>query len=497
MNEKELRAQLAALENQNASFKKQKAMCDKIAALEAENAALGAHLASDADAGETADTQILPAVDVAGAESPTQVMVVRKGSRVRSILVGVLLVLSCLTVAVTGVAWWAHYTLLNTDGYMKVVGPVGKDPEVIRALSDYVAGQVVIATDLQQRTAEALPPKAQFLAGPITGAVNGFIADGTDKVLFTPQAYDLWLEINRVAHEKIVALLRGEATYAYIQGDDVKLDTLPLISQVLVWVDGKLPDALGAEFSPPVIAPGTPPDEATQQISSWIGRPLPADFGQVTLLQNDSLGAAQTAVRWFDALVWVVFVVAIVLIALTVWLSRHRRRTLIELGIGLAVALLLARVIVKQASTAIVADVQGGGGLAAAQDAVNASLGPLTNLTVWVAVIGVIVAVVTWISGRHDLQIAVVKAGKSVVQETQDDAFVPDSPLTSWVENYAQWLRIAGLVAGLVVLLVATSSWLSIAVWVLVVVVYEGAISLIIREWPFGRRQQGGGASVE
>ena len=266
---------------------------------------------------------------------------------------------------------------------------------------------------------------------------------------------------------------------------------------MLVWLDDKLPDALSTEFSPPVITPGTPPEEATQQISSWIGRPLPADFGQVTLLQNDSLGAAQTAVRWFDALVWVVFVVAIVLIALTVWLSRHRRRTLIELGIGLAVALLLARVIVKQASTALVADIQGGGGLAAAQDAVNASLGPLTTLAVWVAVIGVIVAVAAWISGRHDLQIAVVKAGKSVVQKTQDDAFVPDSPLTAWVENHAQWLRIAGLVAGLVVLLVATSSWLGIVVWVLVVVVYEGAISLVIRQWPFGRRQQGGATSAE
>ena len=378
-----------------------------------------------ADAAEqTAVTQVVPAAEGAdgadGGEDTTKVVMVRKGSRLRNILVVVLVVLSCLAVAVTGIAWWAHYTVLNTDGYMKIVGPVGKDPEAIASLSDYIAGEIVSATDLQQRTTDALPPKAQIFAGPITGALEDFIAKGTNKVLSTPQAYDLWLNINEFAHEKIVALLRGDTTYAYIEGSDVKLDTLPLISQVLVWLDGKLPGALGTKFSPPVIAPGTPPDESIQQVSAWTGRTLPADFGQVTLLKNDSLGVAQTAVRWFDTLVWVLLVVSIVLIALTIWLSRHRRRTLIELGIGVAIALILTYVIAKQGSDAIVSDIVGGGGLGAVRDVVNASLEPLTKLTIWIVVIGVIVAVAAWLSGRHDVQVAVVTAGKRVVRAPED-----------------------------------------------------------------------------
>ena len=448
-------------------------------------------VATDGAAAEqTAATQALPAADDG---SPTDVVLVRKGGRARNFLVGVLVVLSCLAVVVTGVAWWAHYTVLNTDGYINLVGPVGKDPQAIKSLSDYVAGQVVTATDLEQRTAEALPPKAQFLAGPITAAVDKFITDGTAKVLSTPQAYDLWIKINTVAHEKIVALLRGDTTSTYIQGNDVKLDTIPLISQVLVWVDGKLPGALGTKFSPPVIAPGTPPDQAIQQVSAWTGRPLPADFGQITLLQSDSLGPAQTAVRWFDTLIWVVLAVAIVLIALTIWLSRHRRRTLIELGIGAAMALILTRVIAKQASTAIVDSLHSGSTVTVLRGVVNAALGPLTTLTIWIVVIGILVAVGAWIAGRRDVQVAVVSAGKRVVQ-TEDDTLAADSPITDWVERYAQWLRIAGLVAGLVVLVVATSSWFAIVVWVLVILVYEGVISLVIRQWPFGRRDKGGSA---
>jgi hypothetical protein len=312
-------------------------------------------------------------------------------------------------------------------------------------------------------------------------------------VLSSPQAYDLWLKVNEVAHEKIVALLRGDTTNAYIQGSDVKLNTLPLISQVLVWLDGKLPGALGTRFSPPVIAPATPPDEAIQQVSAWTGRTLPADFGQVTLLQNDSLGAAQTAVRWFDTLVWVMLVVTILLIAVTIWLSRHRRRTLIELGIGVAIALILTYVITKQGSDAIVSNIVSGGGLGAVRDVVSASLEPLTNLTIWVVVIGVIVAVAAWLSGRHDVQVAVVTAGKRVAR-APEDAVVAESPITVWVERYAHWLRIAGVVAGVILLLFATSSWLGILLWVVVILLYQGVISFLIGEWPFGRREKGDSA---
>ena len=194
--------------------------------------------------------------------------------------------------------------------------------------------------------------------------------------------------------------------------------------------------------------------------------------------------------RWFDALVWIVLVVALVLIALTIWLSRRRRRTLIELGIGVAIALILTRVIMKQASTALVDSLHGGSTVTVLRDVVSASLGPLTNLVIWIAVIGVIVAVAAWFAGRRDLQMIVVRAGKRVVQR-EDVTFAEDSPFTAWLERYAPWLRLAGLIVGLIVLVFATSSWLGVLVWVLVILVYEGVISLLIRQWPFGHREKG------
>ena len=155
MNEKEMREELAALEAQNASLKEQKAMRDKIAALEAENASLDSDLGADtgsAEAGsvtavtEAGGTTAVPAATDAAAkgesgeeaESPAgaaTTIVVHKHSRLRSILIGVLVLLSCLMLVVTGVTIWTHYTVLNTNGYMKLVGPVGKDH-----IQNHVAG---------------------------------------------------------------------------------------------------------------------------------------------------------------------------------------------------------------------------------------------------------------------------------------------------------------------------------------------------------------------
>jgi len=511
MDEKELRAKLAALEAQNASLKEQQELTDKIAALEAENEAITACLAGEvaAQAGETTAVTAVTASSGAAAaraakagdgstgeataEKPaaeavegaaTGSLARPGGSRTRRYLVGVLIALSCLAVVASGVTIWTHYTVMDTDGYMRLVGPVGKDPQSIRALSDYIAARVVEATDLQTRTAEALPPKAQFLAGPITGAVNSFIADGADKVLSSDKAYELWLRINRFAHEKIIALLRGDTTYTYIEGDDVKLDTLPLISQVLVWLDGKLPGGLATRFSPPVIEPGTDPATAIQQVSSWSGRTLPADFGQITLFKSDALGPAQTAVRWFDALVWVIPIVTLAFVAVTVWLSRNRRRTLIELGIGVAVALILTRVIVKKGSEAVVNDLEGGNGLSVVKDVVNAALGPLTTITIWIVAIGVIVAVVAWFAGRRDLQTAVVATGRRVARKGGDVEF-PPFPVTLWIARNVLFVRWIVLVVALILLALMTWSWSWLIAIIVLTLLFEAVLSLIAGQWPF------------
>jgi hypothetical protein len=398
-------------------------------------------------------------------------------------------------VVVTGITLWTHYTVMNTDGYMNLVGPIGKDPEAIQNLSEYVGAQVIAATDLQQRVTDALPSQVQLLAGPITSYVEDFITKGANKVLSSPKAYELWLEINRVGHEKIVALLRGETTNVYISGSDVNLNLLPLISQVMVWVDQRLPGGLSDKFNPPVIAPDSDPAAGIQEVANWSGKPLPSDFGQITLLQSDALGPAQTAVKWFDRLTWILPLVTIALIALTIWLSRRRARTAIALGIGAAIAIFITRAIVKRASLYLTDKLQEGQGGHVVREVVNASLGPLTTITVWICVIGVVAALLVWLLGRRDVRAGVVAAGRRVAGQSAE-IVLPDSPVTSWIVNHVVGVRWGVLVVGLIVLALVTSSWLGIVLVVVVVLLLEGFLSLMTGQWPFHERESDEAASV-
>jgi hypothetical protein len=429
----------------------------------------------------TGVTQVAPGTS----EETTAVMPpVRRPSRLRRLLIGLLVLLSLLAVVITGVTWWAHYTVMNTDGYMKIVGPLGKDPQVIQNLSEYLSSQIVQTTDLQQRIGDALPSQVQILSGPITAYVEQFITKGADKVLSSPKGYQLWLEINRIGHTKIVALLRGETTDVYVQGSDVKLNLLPLISQALVWLDERLPGGLSNRFNPPVIAPDASPEQGIQEVADWSGRPLPSDFGQITLLQSDALGPAQTAVKWFDRLIWILPLVTAALIALTIWLSRRRGRTAIAIGIGAAIAIFITRVIVTRASAYLTSQLEEGRGRHLVQEVVDASLRPLTTLTVWICVIGVVAAVLVWALGRRDVRAGVVAAGRRVAGQTAE-LQVPDSPVTSWIAYHVVPVRWGVLVIGLIVLALVASSWLGIIVTIVVELLLQGVLSLLAGQWPF------------
>ena len=442
-------------------------------------------------AGET--TAVTQAAGAAAVEPPAPTKT-RRPSRVRKFLIGFLIFLAILGVVVSGVTIWTHYTIFNTQGYMNIVGPIGKDPTAIKSLSDYVAGEVVSATDLQTRVADALPEKIKFFAGPITSAVNDFIAKGTYKVLSTPQAYELWLKVNEFAHEKVVALLRGETNAVYIQGSDIKLNLIPLISQVLVWLDGKLPGGLSDRFSPPVIEVGTSPEQSIQQVEQWSGKTLPPDFGQITLITSDALGPAQTAVKWFDRLVWIIPLLTIALAAVSIWLSRRRGRTAIALGIGTVVAIIVTRVIIKRASAALVGGLKQDSASHVLKGVVDAALGPLTTITIWIVVIGAVAAIVAWILGRRDLRVAAVSIGKRAVGKGSDFR-IPDSPVTSWVARHVLGVRWAVLIVGLLLLVLLTLSWAWFIIIVVLVLLFEAVLSLIAGQWPFHDREQAGDAA--
>lgn len=72
-----------------------------------------------------------------------------------------LVVLTCISLLASTMAVWVDATLLNTDRFVGVVGPLDRDPQAVASVSQYVADQVV-ALDIASRTASALPVGGSF-----------------------------------------------------------------------------------------------------------------------------------------------------------------------------------------------------------------------------------------------------------------------------------------------------------------------------------------------
>jgi len=59
----------------------------------------------------------------------------------RKIAVGFLVALGAVLLIVANFAFWARFTLLNTNGWVAAVGPITKDAEVANTLSAYIVGE--------------------------------------------------------------------------------------------------------------------------------------------------------------------------------------------------------------------------------------------------------------------------------------------------------------------------------------------------------------------
>ena len=188
--------------------------------------------------------------------------------------------------------------------------------------------------------------------------------------------------------------------------------------------------------------------------------------------------------KWFDRLVWILPLVTLGLMAVTIWLSRRRGRTAIALGIGAAIAIILTRAIINRASIALTEKLEEGG-VRIAADVVNASLGPLTTITIWIIVIGVVAAIIVWLLGRRDARDGAV--GKRAVTGT-GDVKRPDAPVTSWIGNHVLGVRWGVLIVGLLVLVLSTWSWLWIFLIVILVLLFQAVLSLLSGQWPFKER---------
>src|SRR6185437_13188580 len=223
--------------------------------------------------------------------------------RIRRSVVAVLVALSCLLVLLSTTVVWAHRTVLNTGAFVGTVAPVFKNPAVASGVAARATDELFTELNLQARLRAALPPKASFAAVPVTNATKGFAAGELTKVLASPQFQAVWTRTLTATHQQLVAVLRGQNTAAVSSsGGYIVLNTVPVINQALGKVSGLASELTGKPVTLPAITSGEAPQQQVAKLSKALRVPLPANFGEITLVRSSDLATVRQGVKAFDGL---------------------------------------------------------------------------------------------------------------------------------------------------------------------------------------------------
>ncbi|MFL6136965.1 MAG: hypothetical protein ACJ74O_04110 [Frankiaceae bacterium] len=385
----------------------------------------------------------------------------RRRGWVRRTAVGVLVALFAVLVPVTATAAWTHRTVLNTEAYVATVRPIASDPAVTSAASRQVTNQLYATLDPQSIIANALPPKAAFLAGPIADALKGSLRSKVNDILNSAQFQQLWVEANRFAHGQLVAVLRGDTSTLRTTKGQVVLNLVPLVNAALQRASALVAGVVGKPVTLPKITSDELPSAACERIAAALSRPVPPTCGQIVLFPAANLTAARRAVRAFDRGVVALLVITPLLALLALWLSRRRRRTLLQLVIGGMLGVVVVRRALFWEQDRLISS-----GPPENEDArrviVHGLLNGFFGLTEWILIGGFVIAVLAVLSGPYRWAVAMrsgvvhgvratshlVSVGaKGTVAQARDEATI------AWLRRHLDALRIAAVVVAVLLLL--------------------------------------------
>jgi hypothetical protein len=345
---------------------------------------------------------------------------------VRTAISWVLLVLASLGVVASTLAVWVHETLFDTDRFMAVVEPVLRDPAVDTALATRLGDQVVAALDPETRVNDALDQIQERVANEISqdvgqggvvrtaieqrlagaldnlgasiaGAVEGALRSAIDAVVGSDQFEDLLVEATARAQPRAVALLRGDYDQlpnTVVAEGKVTINLLPPLAEALRNVAERGLDLLGIDATIPTIVPGEEHAAALQKLSAALGFELPPDFGQITVMDADTLAEYQAVVRTFDRLVWLLVVITILLMVAAVLVAVRRLPMIGWVALGAVVALLLTGLSIRLVESRILEAFTHPEGQAAAGVILDQLVGSLRGTGIVVAVVFAVIGIV-------------------------------------------------------------------------------------------------------
>lgn len=299
-------------------------------------------------------------------------------------------------------------TLINTDRFMGVAGPLARQPAVQTAVAQKTTDALFSQIDVESLATQALPPRADFLAPTLATQLHKTTQDKAKDIVASEQFQQVWQNSVRSAHETFVKQLKDYQGDGTISLDDV-------YNQLSQRLEGG-------------------------KLSFLANKSLPPKIGDVTVVQSDWLPTAHKVVANINLLRALAIFVLLGLLALAIWLSEKRRKTIIQIGGMVSILSALMLVSLRIIRNLGVDNVQPAYQQAAIE-AWKVFIKPFAVELVIFIILGLTAIFIAWVSGRSSSaigfrgRIEVLFSGK-----LHESIFKEENAFTLWMGRHRKLL---------------------------------------------------------
>jgi hypothetical protein len=226
----------------------------------------------------------------------------------RAIAARIVTIIAIVLALIGGIAFYLERSILDEGGFETIATELILSDAIREQVAGTAVEELYANVDVEQAIAERLPENQKALAPVLAGIARQGAAEAANRLLERPRLQEAWLRVATATQRQLVELLDDEGKFVSTTGGEVVLDLRPII------ID------LGDQVA----------------IIGRIANQLPESTGSIAIVSSDQLETAQTAARILRVLANWLWLVALALAALAVWLAVGRRRIeLRAIAIGL------------------------------------------------------------------------------------------------------------------------------------------------------------------
>jgi hypothetical protein len=281
--------------------------------------------------------------------------------------VGILILLGVFLLTLANVAFWAGFTLLNTNGWVAAVGPLTKDPTVSGLISQEVVSGLFEGADIEETAKEALPPKLQPLAGPLVVGLEQVADQAVNSLIVSDGFNNVWVALNRTSHTIVMNVLKGEGDRLYFQDGNLVVD----FNDVYNYVE----DRFGV---------------------SDLNLIPQAEEGRLVIFSSNQVAVLQEVVSYLNTIGLLLPLLTIVVFVVAVWVSLWRRQTTMWVGIAMTIAMFISLIFFSGARSSALTSIQDPFLRELGRAIVNVLTHGLMVQTIFLMIVGVLLIIGAW-----------------------------------------------------------------------------------------------------